>query len=621
MLQRTELPGLGRSSTMTYVPTFPHLPPSRCFAAAALLCAAIARGGTAADVLPSGLLTDGRSLLAPVANAAFYPSRDARAAPILSGLLRIRQSPLHTQPAIDKPLQDGRDARFFPGIVLELFTLGDLLVPVRRGEMVPETRPGRVTSYWSVIPQVGRVWREAKDGDWSRAALPLMLVNDTENHATQGLATFLYRDGKISHVVFQFVQQNAPYLLGQHFISWGTAAAELLPVLSDGAALKSAASAEFAARLPSKPWAELIKTHASGALDGFGGPLESKWLVQAALVQDGTLYFQDSATPYGPYPYPLEMRFAVRSIMKSVGVPLSLLRLAQVYGPWVLNLKIGDYVSGLHPKWGSIRFIDAANMSSGFGGTGTFNTHPNDSLDGYTEGHYDAWYTARSHAEKLAQINANTRPYPWEPGTVMRYRDQDFYLLGAALDAFLKSVRGPQADLWNMLIAEVFKPIGIAHAPAVRTREAGDRLGLVWLNAGYYPSLDDLAKIALLYQQSGAHAGHQILHRQLTMDLMAARNAIQKDADFSLGRVAPEDALNASEFYEMGFHFVAYAGTTGRRYFLPTMSGFGENEVILYPNGMISIVIGKAAHFHPGDQIKSAKGPQTIRAVERLKPF
>jgi hypothetical protein len=588
-----------------------------------LLASPMSRAGVAADALPAAAMLAGRIAPAPVANAAYHPGADALPAPAFAGILRIRQSPLQSLPAIDRPVQDGRDARLFPGVALELFTLGENLVPVQRGEMVRETLPNASLSYWRVIPQMGRVWRERADGGWSRAALPLMLVNDTENHATQGLATFIYRQGKISGLTFQFVQQSAPYLLGQHFVAWGFAPAEL--AAGDTGLLeqrRAAARVELAARLPARPWADLVKSLPAGLLDGFGGPLNPQWLVEAALVRDGTLYYQESATPYGSYPYPLEMRFGVRSVMKSVGAPLALLRLAEVYGPWVLTLNVGDYVAGLDPKWKRIRFLDAANMASGFGGTGTFKTNPNDILDGYLDGNYDAWYTARSQADKLAQINANLHPYPWEPGTVMRYRDQDFYLLGAALDGFLKSVRGPSADLWDMLKAEVFEPIGISHAPAARTRETDGRDGLIWLNAGYYPTLDDLAKIAILYQDRGAHAGRQILNRRLTLDLLAARNAIQKDGDGSVVRVAPDDAPASAEFYKMGFHFVPYVGSAShRRFYLPTMSGFGENEVILYPNRMISIVMGKAAQFHPGDQIKSEKGPQTIRAVDRLTPF
>jgi CubicO group peptidase (beta-lactamase class C family) len=367
--------------------------------------------------------------------------------------------------------------------------------------------------------------------------------------------------------------------------------------------------------------ADLVKSAPAGTLDGFGEPLNPKWLIGAALVRDGTLYYQDSRTAYGTYPYPLEMRFGVRSVMKSVGVPLSLLRLAEVYGPWVLSLKVGDYVAGLDAKWQRIRFLDAANMASGFGGTGSLRTHPNDIYDGYLEGDYDAWYTAPSHAQKIAQIQAHMRPYPWEPGTVVRYRDQDFYLLGAAIDGFLKSMRGPAADVWDMLKAEVFAPIGILHAPAVRTQEPGGGEGRVWLNAGYYPTLDDLAKIALLYQAGGAHDGVQILNRPLTMDLLAARDALRNDGDQSVGRAPPDGSQPQPELYKMGFHFVPFMGTDRRLLYLPTMSGSGENEVTRYPNQVISIVMANAAELPPGERARSDAGPQTLRAVERLAPF
>ena len=191
-------------------------------------------------------------------------------------------------------------------------------------------------------------------------------------------------------------------------------------------------------RTSSSPY-RLGRSMVSAARSIPSGRWRSRW------SRDGTLYYQESSTPYGPYPYPLEMRFGVRSVTKSVFAPLALLHLAQFYGPWVLALHVGDYVPGLDPKWRRIRFIDAANMATGFGGTGTTKTHPNDVFDGYLGGDYDAWYTAPSHAEKIRQINLSLHPYPWEPGTVMRYRDQDYYLLGAAIEGFLKSVRGPRS--------------------------------------------------------------------------------------------------------------------------------------------------------------------------------
>ncbi|MDH5273242.1 MAG: serine hydrolase, partial [Gammaproteobacteria bacterium] len=438
---------------------------------------------------------------------------------------------MRTLPALAKPVLDGRDARQFPGVSLRFVTLGDVLVPLERGEMVRETAAGKVPSYWRVIPQFGRVWREQADGDWSRAALPLMLVNDTENHAHQGLATFLYQDGKISSLRVQFVQQTAPYLLSPHCVLWGSIPATVSSV--DPARIeqeRAVATAELAARLPARPLAELRANLPPGTLDGFGGPILPKWQVALGLVRDGTLYYEASPTAYGSYPYPLEMRFGVRSVMKSIAAPLSLLRLAEVYGPQVLELHLGDFVPSLvDPKWKRVRFIDAADMATGFGGKDTYKWHPNGEGDDRANPTYDDWYQMPSNAGKIQKIQENLKPYPFEPGTQMHYRDQDYYLLGIAVDAYLKKVRGPDADAWDMLRKEVFEPIGIAHAPVVRTREAGGRDGPAWFSAGYYPTLDDLAKIALLYQDGGAHDGRQILHRELTAQLMAATGALDVD--------------------------------------------------------------------------------------------
>ena len=601
-------------------------PAARLFQLLALLvssvCVSDLRAEAARRVLPLQRMLSGELTATPVANSAFVPGPDAKPAPPFSGVVVIDAAALQSLPQLQTPVIDGRDAARLPAVRLEFLTMDQLLVPVERGEMVRETGAARTPSYWRQIPQFGRIWREPGDGQWSRAAFPLMLVNDTENHAHQGLATFLYREGRVSGLRVQFVQQTAPYLLKPHTVLWGSATAHWLPGDANQLeARRNAARVELARRLPVQPWSALVKDIPAGTLDGFGGPLKPKWMVQAALVRNGTLFYQDSPTPYGPYPYPLEMRFGVRSVMKSVGAPLALLRLAEVYGPYVLTLRIGDFVKGLDPKFDRIRFVDAANMASGFGGVGSLVTHPNDGFAGYLDGDYDAWYTAPSQAEKLAQINRSWKPYPWEPGTVWRYRDQDFYLLGVALDAFLKSVRGPDADIWRMLQAEVFAPIGILHAPAVRTREAGGKDGLVWFNAGYYPSLDDLAKIALLYQNAGAHAGKQLLHRQLTLQLLAADGALVKSGDRSIARHGSA-AAGLEPAYLMGLHFTPYKGSrSGQDFLLPTMSGSGDNEVILYPNKIISIRTAKAAQLPPGEVASTDDELATLKAVDRLEPF
>jgi CubicO group peptidase (beta-lactamase class C family) len=405
-------------------------------------------------------------------------------------------------------------------------------------------------------------------------------------------------------------------------VLWGSAPLAVTPLdASRAASARAAAVAELAARLPAKPLDDLRARLPDGTLDGFGGPVLPRYQVARALVRDGTLYYEAEPTAYGDYPYPLEMRFGVRSVMKSVAAPLSLLRLAQLYGADVLEHRIGDYVPGLDPKWRQVRFIDAANMATGFGGTGTLETRPNDILDGYLEADYDGWYTAPSAVDKLQHMNSHLRPYPWAPGTVVRYRDQDYFLLGLAVDAFLRSKRGPDADAWNMLRSEVFEPIGIAQAPTVRTREAGGRDGFAWFNAGYYPTLDDLAKIALLYQDAGQYAGRQILHRELTEDLLAARGALDKFGENPPTAPRP-GSLPSSLYYRMGFHFTPYTGSrSGQRLQLPTMSGFGDNEVILFPGRIVAIRAANVANVAPGEKAQTDDADATLRAVDRMAPF
>jgi len=575
----------------------------------------VAQAGPASHVLPVSSFSS--PVTAPVANAAFAPSDDARPAPPFLAMLDIEQTPMVTQPTLVTPIVQGRDARLFPAIRLTLQTINGRLVPRERGSFVSERGSHKTPSYWSVIAETGRVWRETADGEWSRAALPINLVNDTENAASQGLLTFLYRGTQVSSVRIQLVQQTAPYLVKPHFTAAALAPAHATAVAASPDDERQVAL-EWSKRLPVQPLSALAAQVPAGTLDGLGGPLLTKWRVAVAIVAHDTLFQAPVETPFGPYPYPEGMRFGVRSVMKSVAAPLAMLHLAEQYGPWVLDLKIGDYVSGLDAKYRDVRFIDAANMASGFGGQGTLRTHPNDMYDGYLGGDYDAWYVAPSHAEKLAQIRRTLTPYPWAPGTVVRYRDQDFYLLGIAIDGLLKQVRGgDHADLWEMLSQEVFAPIGIFHTPAVHTQEPEGH-GHVWANAGYYPTLDDLAKIALLYQRRGEWEGHALLHRGLVEDLLSAKGALDKAGDAA----RPADAKGPIPRYRMGFHFLPYvARQTGRGYEVPSMQGSGENEVILAPNGMISIRTAKAAGLPEGTTIFDDDTVATLRVLDRLEAF
>ena len=607
--------------------------------AATVLLLILSANSHAESALPKEALLGDGAAISPVANAAFAPGPDAGQAAPLHGTIRISQTRMTLSRELAQPVCDGRpvemggscsdgtDKRLFPEIELELFSFADdtKLGAAEIGTMIGETgtRSGN-RSYWHVIPQYGRVWKEADDGDWSRAAMPIMLVHDFENVAHQGLMTFLYRDGDISKVRMQFVQQSTPWNTPEHFNAWATADAAMSAADASGLSdLKANAELEISQRLEARPWSELEAQYPAGALDGFGGPLSDDWIVLKALVKDGVVYYHESETPYGVFPYPQDMRFGVRSMTKSVTVPLALASLSQAYGPYVLNLKIGDYVDGLHPGYDEVRFIDAANMATGMGGTGDKTTVPNNGGSGYVDEYYDAWYNgARSAADKIEAINRDTGPYPWGPGVVYRYRDRDFHLLGMAADGFIKAMRGPDAHIWRFMEEEVFRPIGIFHAPIVTTKEADPADGLPWFHAGFYPTLDDMAKIGLLYQARGRHGDRQILHAGIAETIFSTEGTLLKDYDHSLeaalGTGLTDEQIEGRGVYKMGFHFEPYENADGTTGHAPTMAGFAATTSILHPNGMVSIRFAKAWPM-PEDARPDETRPGTMEVVNRLR--
>ena len=95
--------------------------------------------------------------------------------------------------------------------------------------------------------------------------------------------------------------------------------------------------------------------------------------------------------------------------------------------------------------------------------------------------------------------------------------------------------------------------------------------------------------------------------------------------DDALADLAPPTPPDGSrpypELYMMGFHFIPFTSTAGQLIYLPTMSGSGENEVTLYPNHVISIVMANAAALPAGERALTDAGPQTLRAVQRFAPF
>jgi hypothetical protein len=521
---------------------------------------------TAQDLLkgtaPSGL----------VANSSFMPSKDAMPAhEAFVGRLHLAAAKMGTDPdPLTSGIVFGKDPGFFPKATIGFFTDGGNLVPATQ-DVIRAGSLAAGISYWDIIVQPGRVWSEPGENGWSRASFPFAFMHEMEGETHTGIATFLYEGDRVSHVRFQIVQQTSPYYIVDYFSAWGMTSASFTPGVSNLTSLRATWRASQAHRFPSATWASLETLVGTATLDGFDGLIDPADVVDSALVYKGVLYRKACTTAAGPFPYTDQMRFGVWSQTKSMALGIALLRLAHKYGPGILDEHVVKYVpeAAFFPGWTDVTFNDMANMASGHG------------FDSYLGGNYADWYQAPSEGMKLAEV-LEIPVFAWAPGTTFRYRDQDAFLWGVAMERYLQAREGPKADIWRMVANEVYRPIGIYYTPMCRTLENATRtLGHAIMLEGYFPTLSDEARVAQLLEQRGRWEGKQLLYRPMVDELLPSTTPHGLPSD------------KPDKYYLHNFWINPYTPQGGSLMYFGTFVGWGGNLTVLMPKGMTGIRIAK----------------------------
>lgn len=406
------------------------------FVAFCLPCnAQVALPGTERDQLTFvELMGDETGFENPVHNEYFMPvGPSAAARHDLSATLVIAET-------------EGWSFGSFPGVSVQMFTIGDRLIPVTR-EIIRSNN----TYQWNIIFSPGRVWSEPGDNGLSRASFPFVLVNRWPETAHHGLATFLFDDNKVSPLSFQITSQ---FYTSK---AWGRIPISLSRgEIKDRNRVEAEYARELEQRLPMRPLVELATEFGSQGQDVLRlWPKSENESVSGVHIK-GILYFGGCQTRFGPYPYCEEMRHSVYSMSKSLGALVAMLRLAQTYGDHIFDLKIKDYVDvPIETTFG-----DSLNMT----------------IDG-----------------------------------TFLYADTVTNRLAKAMDRFLKSREGPDANIWDMVIEEVLRPIGVVHAPVMHIFARDGSREYPILSSEMFPTFHDIVKIAILIQNGGRYHDTQLL--------------------------------------------------------------------------------------------------------------
>ncbi len=452
----------------------------------------------------------------------------------------------------------------FPGVTLDFVTYEGSLIPVQNKVMVDDHQ---ASSLWNVFVGTGKVWHEKVDGDWSRASFPLTLTDSYIGQARNCVATFVYKEDSISNLCLQCSQETADL----NELQVGNMRAMLPAEYRPGTYAESNAVIEKRKRMVSNR----LPVHPLSAIDTeheIAGYYEKSLYTNAptslgAIIAEGAIYLQPPKTRHGLYPYPQEMRHAVYSVSKSMTGALALFYLAERYGDTIFDALISDHVPALstHPAWQGVTFVHTLNMVTG--------------TEGGEEGAllYEILIQARTAEEAISNI-AGLGDEPGIPGEVFNYATTNLFVLSCAMQHYVEEKEGLGISYWDLVHDNVLVPLGIENFVLRRTIENDGSEGLPLLGYGAWPTLDEAAKMALLFSNEGNYRGQQLLHREKCREALGRTywKGISTGNDYR------------GKYYRHSF-WTKDIRANGCKVEVTYMLGYGGNYVWFFPSGVIAI--------------------------------
>ncbi|MEJ2750710.1 MAG: serine hydrolase, partial [Anaerolineae bacterium] len=384
------------------------------------------------------------------------------------------------------------------------------LIPAQRGLIIADHPT------WNYILEPGRVWQEAGDDGYARASFPFALVWKGSNATFNGTMTFLFNDTSISKVWYQITQETT---VSTSMELWGLLDATYYaePIVNADQ-IRNDFAQELAHRFPTKPIDQLAEDYPGVDVSAFGRGVSPSNMTWYGFVVNGVNYVGGCQTRYGTYPYCEYMRAPSYSTAKSAFVSVALMRLAQKYDPAVPDLLIQDYVpeTGTSPgDWSTVTFNHTLDMATGNYRSAGFMVD---------EENWDDPFWNEEYYDKIIAAALNW-PHSEAPGSQWVYHTSDTFILTRALQNYLQTQEGDEADIFQFVVDEVYVPLQMEPGVFTVLRTKDDNwqgqpyggLGLWWVP-------DDLAKISnFLNVDGGAIDGEQLLQP----DLLAA--ALQRD--------------------------------------------------------------------------------------------
>jgi len=546
--------------------------------------------------LSPAFLTGTDGLASPVSTMQYAVPEDALpASGDLTGLVSLSPGPSNIdvfQDLFGIEALPGTELARLPSITVAFVQSEGRLLPASRG-LIETGHP-----YWDVILTPGRVWREAGDGEWNRAALPFALVEKNANCTHNGLLTFLFdADGRTSRAAWQIGSETCAYF---QFNAWGMAnvALQSEPVANADAVILRDIE-ERSARLPVRAMSALTARYPGIDPDAFRAAqvIDPEAMTVFGLVADGIHYAGGCETRFGPYPYCDALVLPSFSLAKSLFGGLGLMRLDQHY-PGARDALITDYVPECAAAggWEGVTFEHALDMSTGrYDETG----YEADEAASAAAGFFDT----ATHGEKT-EMACGLFERRSSPGQQWSYHTTDTYLLGVAMQAFLEERTGVQADVYRDLVRDpLWHRLGLSETLDETRRTTGEPRQ-AFTGWGLFMQRGDLARLLqFLGPDYGSVDGVNLIDPE-QLDGAVGRDTSDRGLPAPQAPFAYNDGFWSWDIREFGG---CNAATP-----IPFMSGYGGIAAVLIPNG--------TAYYYVSDGYQFSWARAAL-ATEAIAPF
>jgi hypothetical protein len=395
------------------------------------------------------------------------------------------------------------------------------------------------------------------------------------------------------------------------FDLWGMSQASYTPEpIAQKEALRLGHAAELSQRMLSKPMASLASDFPQSGVvvSAFATAYRHpENITTYGVIINDVNYSSGCPTRSGQYAFCEDMRLPSYSIAKSVFAGTALMRLGQLYGTNVYSELIKNHIPSqfVQGNWNATTFNNTSDMA-----TGNYN------VDGYEADEdsltMDKFLVDESLEAKLADAFAFKQNAAL-PGTKWVYQSSATFVLTQAMNAYLREHTGKQADIFNLICDDVYKPLHFSRGALTTIRTSNSRTGAPSGYYGLFLNKDDIGKIGnFLNNGSGIIGGSQILEPTRLKEALF-RVPYAGEVGVPILGTSSASALGPSQLgsknappantrrYAHGFWGKQVTPTEFPQYqcdfWVSLMAGYGGNIVAMVPNGVTFYIFSDGYEF------------------------